>query len=52
MSNKIVSTKHNYVMPNITNDISITTFGDLHYCSSFDDKKLDLVSIYVLREIL
>lgn len=49
MSNKIVSTKHNYIMPNISNDMSITTFGDLHYCSSFDDKRLDLLTEYLFN---
>ena len=49
MSNKIVSVKHNYIMPNISNDMSITTFGDLHYCSSFDDKRLDLLTEYLFN---
>ena len=49
MFNKIVSTKHNYIAPNISNDMSITTFGDLHYCSSFDDKRLNLLTEYLFN---
>ena len=49
MFNKIVSIKHNYTMPNISNDMSITTFGDLHYCSSFDDKRLNLLTEYLFN---
>ena len=45
MIDKIIQTKnHSYDMPEKKDNISIKTFGDLHYFKNFDDRKLELIS--------